>query len=208
MRAADVSIEDIMLIEEARRKRIEVSCETCPHYLFLDSAMLNVNKVFPPIRDKIHQMGLWKAVKDGTIDMIASDHAPHTAAEKALPLWEAPGGLTGVETLIPLLLNQVNQGILNVNDFVRLLSESPAKIWGIYPQKGSLLPGTDADITIVDMNKKGIIDVNNLHSKSKTCAYHGMEVQGFPVSTIVRGKFIVKDGQLTGTKGFGTLVSP
>jgi dihydroorotase-like cyclic amidohydrolase len=104
------------------------------------------------------------------------------------------------------MLNEVNKGVLSINDYVHLASEMPAKIWDIYPRKGSLREGGDADFTIVDMNMKKIITAGELHSKSKTTPYEGMEVQGCPVATIVRGKFVMRDGKLTGVKGHGALV--
>jgi dihydroorotase len=201
------SKDGALLIEEAKFKGIHVSGETCPHYLLLD-ANHGAHKVYPPVRDETHRKGLWDALGKKIIDMIASDHAPHAAGEKELPIWEAPAGLCGVETFVPLFLNEVNKGRLSINDFVRLASEAPAKIWGLYPQKGNLLPGADGDFTIVDMEMKSKIDKNRLHSKSKTCAYDGMEVQGMPVAAIVRGRFVMRDGRLTGDKGYGVLVSP
>jgi dihydroorotase len=195
-----------LLIADAKQKGMEITAETCPHYLLLDSN--TAHKVYPPIREEIHRISLWDALNNKTIDMIASDHAPHLAREKSLPVWEAPAGLSGVETMVPLMLNEVNKGRLSINDFVRLASASPAKIWGIYPQKGSLQTGADADFTLVDMNKKQIISERESHSKSKTSAYDGMETQGAPVATIIRGRFVVKDGCLTGKKGFGKLISP
>ncbi|MDR0323955.1 MAG: dihydroorotase family protein [Treponema sp.] len=199
--------EGAALIGEAKLKGINVTAETCPHYLLLD-AENGTNKVYPPIRDKEQQKGLWEAVEKRIIDMIASDHAPHTKKEKSLSLWEMPAGLCGVETFVPVMLNEVNKKTLTLNDFARLSSEAPAKIWGIYPQKGNLQNGADADFTIVDMNKKYRIDKNALHSKSKTSPFDGMEIKGMLAATIVRGKFILKDGCLTGKKGFGSLVSP
>jgi len=174
----------------------------------LNSNMEKAYKVYPPVREETHRKSLWDAIINKTIDMLASDHAPHTACEKSLPIWEAPAGLSGVETTVPLMLNEVNNGRLSVNDFVRIASEAPAKIWGIYPRKGSLLPGADADFTVVDMNKKHKITACESHSKSKTSAYDGMETRGAPVATIIRGRFVMKDGCLTGKKGFGKLVSP
>jgi dihydroorotase-like cyclic amidohydrolase len=106
------------------------------------------------------------------------------------------------------MLTQVNKGHLCLNDFVRLASEAPAKIWGIYPKKGNLLAGADADFTVVDMKKKSKIDKNLLHSKNKISPYDGMEIQGIPEATIVRGKFIMKNGKLTGKKGYGNLINP
>ena len=204
------SSDGLQLIKMAKRN-VEITSETCPHYLFLDSRCPQANKVYPPIRDKSHREALCRALQemDG-IDIIASDHAPHTSAEKALPLWEAPAGLCGVETLVPLMLNEAANGNLSLHDIALLMSEAPAKIWGIYPQKGNFLPGADADFTIVDMNKKKKrkISLGGLHSKSKTSPYDGMETQGSVECTVVRGKFIVKDGILAGEKGYGVLVSP
>jgi dihydroorotase len=196
-----------LLAAQAKKRNINITAETCPHYLLFDGEKC-VHKVYPPIRGIEHGKAIWKALKKGVIDIIASDHAPHTPEQKALPLWTAPAGLCGVETLVPLILNEVNKGKLKLNDFVRIASEAPAKIWGIYPQKGNLQAGADADFTIVDMKMKKVITANELHSKSKTTPYEGMEVQGCPVATIVRGKFVMKDGQLTGVKGQGAFVRP
>jgi len=207
------SKEGCLLIADAKEKSVKITAETCPHYLLLDantekSQQAAEYKVYPPIREGTHRKSLWDALANNTIDMIASDHAPHLASEKSLPIWEAPAGLSGVETIVPLMLNEVNKGRLSINDFVRIASEAPAKIWGIYPKKGNLQTGADADFTVVDMNKKHKITASESHSKSKTSAFDGMEIQGAPVATVVRGKFVVKDGVLTGTKGYGKLVSP
>jgi len=202
------SKEGCLLIADAKFKGVKVTAETCPHYLLFSANMEQSHKVYPPIREEMHRKGLWDAVGKGIIDMLASDHAPHTEREKSLPIWEAPAGLSGVETMVPIMLNEVNKGRISINDFARLTSVSPAKIWGIYPKKGNLSKGADADFTIVDMNIKHKITASESHSKSKTSAFDGMETQGAPVATIVRGKFVVKDGVLTGTKGYGKLVSP
>ncbi|MDR0320084.1 MAG: dihydroorotase family protein [Treponema sp.] len=201
------SSEGALLVSEAKQKGINLTAEVCPHHLLIDNNK-EAHKVYPPIRDVCHRQRLWEAIGNGTIDMIASDHAPHTVAEKALPIWESPAGLCGVETSVPLMLNKVNEGSFSINDYVRLASEAPAKIWGIYPQKGNLLPGADADITVVDMKMKKKISACDLHSKSKTSPYDGMKVQGAPVATIVRGTFVMREGKLTGQKGFANLVSP
>jgi dihydroorotase len=202
------SKEGCAVIEQALSRGVSVSAETCPHYLLLDSGAEKANKVYPPIRDESNRRALWEAVGKGIINVIASDHAPHTSFEKALSLWQAPAGLCGVETLVPLMLNEVNRGKLSLNDFVRLSSEGPAKVWGIYPRKGALLPGADADFTVEDMKKKRKILEKELHSKSGTSPYDGMEVQGLPTATIVRGVFVMRDGELTGEKGYSVLISP
>jgi dihydroorotase (multifunctional complex type) len=201
------SFDGSQLIAEAKRKGINITTETCPHYLLLD-ANKTVQKVYPPIRDEWHRKCLWDALARGTIDMLATDHAPHTFEEKARPLWEAPAGLSGVETFVPLMLNEVNKGTLTLNEFARYASEMPAKVWNIFPRKGSIQSGADADFTIVDMGIKKTIKKNELHSKSKTSPYDKMEIQGIPVSTIIRGKFVMKDCKLTGDRGFGELISP
>jgi len=195
------------LINEAKDKEYDLTAETCPHYLLFNCNEYT-HKVYPPIRDESHQEGLWSAINEKVIDMIASDHAPHTAADKSLPLWEAPAGLNSVQVSLSLMLNEVNKGRISINDYVRLASEMPAKIWGIYPQKGNLSAGADADITIVDMNKTKVIRDSELYSKSKVSPYDGIEVKGIPTATIVRGTFVMKDGNLTGKKGYGELVSP
>jgi dihydroorotase len=200
------SLDAAQLVFDARQKGMDITCETCPHYLLLD-ANTSAFKVYPPIRDALQRKGLWEALGGGIIDMIASDHAPHSVMDKSQTLWEAPSGLCGVETLVPLMLNEVNKGTLSLNDFVRLASEAPAKIWDIYPQKGNLLPGADADFTIVDMGKTNKIRKSEMHSKSRNYPYDGLEVQGIPAATIVRGKFIMRDGNLTGSKGFGSHIS-
>jgi len=205
------SKDGCLLIADAKQKGVKITAETCPHYLLLDANMIQTDaahKVYPPIREEMHRKSLWDAIGNKTIDMLASDHAPHLAREKSLPIWEAPAGLSGVETIVPLMLNEVNKGRLSINDFVRLASEAPAKIWGIYPKKGNMQTGADADFTIVDMNKTHIIKASESRSKSKTSAFDGMEIQGATVAAIVRGKFVVKDGVLTGSKGYGKLVSP
>jgi len=202
------SKDGLLLAVNAKQRKINISTETCPHYLLFDDTQSCCHKVYPPIRGTEHNNALWQGIKNSEIDMIASDHAPHTVAEKSLPLWDAPSGLCGVETLVPLMLNEVNKGRISLNDFVRLASEMPAKTWDLYPQKGNLQDGADADITIVDMKMKKTITASDLHSKSKTTPYEGMEVQGCPVATIVRGSFVMKDGKLTGCKGYGLLVTP
>jgi dihydroorotase len=196
------------LVAKAKRKNVKISGETCPHYLLLDSSGEAAVKVYPPIRDGSCRDALWEALKNGTIDMIASDHAPHAEAEKKLPLWEAPAGLIGVETAARLMLNEVNRGALTINDYARIASEAPAKIWGVYPQKGNTLPGADADFTIVDMEKKGVIQNGELHSKNKNSVFDGTETRGSVEATVVRGRFVMKDGKLAGGKGTGRLVSP
>jgi dihydroorotase len=202
----------VALIREAKQRKIPVTAETCPQYLFLDAgdyARLGARmKVFPPIRYATDREALWQGLVDHTIDMIATDHAPHSTEEKDRPLWEALSGLIGVETSARLLLTAVNQGRLSLNDYARLASVAPARIWQLYPQKGSFTINSDADITIVDMNKTAVIHNGELHSKHPASLFDGLETTGMPVATILRGSIIMRDGALTGKPGYGRLVSP
>jgi dihydroorotase len=204
--------QSLALIREAKQRGIPVTAETCPQYLFLDSAdyarLGTRMKVFPPIRHAPDRAALWQGIADGVIDMIATDHAPHTVEEKDKPLWEAMSGVTGVETAVRLLLTEVNRGRLTLNDYARLSSAAPARVWQVYPRKGSFDINTDADFTIVDMNKTAVIRNSELHSKHPTGLYDGVETTGMPVATIVRGAVIMRDGVLTGHPGYGQLVSP
>ncbi|WP_392565566.1 dihydroorotase family protein [Utexia brackfieldae] len=188
------------LIRQAQLDGVSITAETCPHYLFLTnedfSRVGNEMKVYPPIKYQTDQDALWQGIADGTITSICSDHAPHTQEEKQGALFEVPAGMCGIETQVPLMLNAVNEGRLSLADVVGLMSENPAHIYHIYPKKGAIAVGSDADFTLVDMTKEKILSRDALHSKSKVMAYDGMKVKGLPVGTIVRGVTVVKDGEL------------
>jgi len=192
--------ESVDLIEQAQQQGLPITAETCPQYLFLSNEDYErigpMMKIYPPIKYREDQERIWKGLQDGVLTVVCSDHAPHTIEEKTGDLWSIPAGMVGVETMVPLLLNAVTEGRLTLNQVVALCSENPAKQYGIYPQKGSFVVGTDADFTIIDMNKKGVIDREKLHSKSKNSGYHGMEITGYPVGTIVRGHTVMKDGEI------------
>jgi len=194
------SRESADLIRKARESGLPVSGETCPHYLFLTNKdydrLGNMMKCYPPIRFQEDQDALWAALRDGTLNHVCSDHAPHTAEEKQGVLAEVPAGMCGIESMIPLMLTAVNQGKLTLNQLSAVLSENPAKQYGLYPQKGSLDVGTDADITIVDMNQTGTVKSEELHSVSKVTPFDGFQLHGIPVATILRGKLIMWNGEL------------
>lgn len=194
------SKEGVSLVKQAQYKGYQVTAETCPHYLFLDSESYEKvgtsMKGYPLVRHKEDRDSLWKGIQDNVISLVCSDHAPHTEEEKKGDLWSIPAGMCGVETLAPLMIDAVSRGKITINQMVSLLSEGPAKLFGIYPEKGSLQIGTDADITIVDLNKKFTIKKEMLHSKSKNTAFDGFEIQGAPVRTIVRGITVMKDGEI------------
>ncbi|WP_117168609.1 allantoinase AllB [Paraliobacillus sediminis] len=202
--------EAVDTIRDVQKQGYPITVETCPHYMFLsneDYEQIGPQmKVYPPVKYKKDQVGIWEGIADGTISHVCSDHAPHTEEEKDGDLWSIPAGMCGVESMASLMLNAVNDGKLSIKDLVRLLSEEPAKLFGIYPKKGAIRVSTDADITIVDMEKEMVIKRENLHSKSKVTAFDGFKVKGVPTHTIVRGKIIMKDGNIIGEKGTGELV--
>lgn len=141
----------------------------------------------PPIRDKSHQEALWQAVSDGTVDVLGSDHAPHTLEEKAKEYPQSPSGMTGVQTMLPLMLNHVHEGRLSLLRLVDLLSHGPQRVYQI-AGKGRIAAGYDADFAIVDLNKKTTITNKWIQSKCGWTPFDGMPVTGWVIGTILRGK--------------------
>ena len=151
----------------------------------------------PPIRDKSHYDRLWFAVKNNLNDTIGSDHAPHLIMNKEKDYPNSPSGMPGVQTLMPVMLNHVNNGKLSLNQLISLICENPVKIFGI-KNKGYIKPGFDADFTIIDMNKKIVIKNENIESKCGWSPFNGFEFKGTPVSTIIAGKIKMKNGEILG----------
>jgi dihydroorotase len=149
----------------------------------------------PPIREKHHQDALWKALNDGTVDILASDHAPHTLEEKAEIYPKSPSGTPGVQTLVPIMLNHVNEGRLTLERLVELWSYGPERIHGLV-NKGRIKKGYNADFTIVDLNKE--ITITNAQQKSKTgwTPFDGMKVKGWPIMTIIRGHIVMREDEM------------
>jgi len=209
------SQDGAQMVREWKDKGVDITTETCPHYLFLPAEQyleplrtrLRVN---PPVRTGEHGAYLYQALLDGTVDMVATDHAPHTAEEKLNPdLWQALSGFTGTETLVQLLLSEaVHKRGLTLNQLVRLCSENPAKIWDVWPRKGSLHIGADGDLTVLDLNRPWTIDEARLHSKNNITPWHGWQGKGQPVMTIVRGRVVMRDGALVTDRPTGQMVRP
>ncbi|TMA12380.1 MAG: allantoinase [Deltaproteobacteria bacterium] len=199
------------MVRDAKAKGLRVTAETGPHYLLREPKDMEkvgpLLKMNPPVRTKDHAEVLWDGLLNGYVDSIATDHSPHTLEEKGCDIngkltkpaiWDCISGFCGVETGVPLILTEVNKGRMTLNHYVKVASENPAKVWQIYPKKGAIRLGSDGDITIVDMDKEGVIDVNNLHSKNKPSPWHGWKVKGIPVYTIVRGHVQMREGQPVG----------
>jgi Dihydroorotase and related cyclic amidohydrolases len=151
----------------------------------------------PPLRDKSHYDRLWYGVRNNFNDTIGSDHAPHLKANKEKEYPNSPSGMPGVQTLMPVMLNHVNDGKLSLNQLINLVCENPVKIFGI-KNKGYIKKDFDADLTIVDMNKKHIIKNQEIESKCKWSPFNEYELKGKPVITIVNGKTKMKNGKILG----------
>lgn len=152
----------------------------------------------PPIRGKEHQDGLWQGIQDGTVDVLGSDHAPHTLEEKAKPYPQSPSGMTGVQTLLPVMLTHVMNGRLSLERLVDLTSAGPARIFGI-ARKGRIARGYDADFAIVDLKRHEVLKREWIASKCGWSPYEGRLLKGWPVHTVLRGNVVVRDGALQGT---------
>ena len=208
------------MVKDAKARGLRVTAETGPHYLLREpNDMAKVGsllKMNPPVRTKDHAEVLWDGLIKGYVDMIATDHSPHTLEEKGSDIngkllkpaiWDCISGFCGVETGVPLILTEVNKGRMSLNQYVKVASENPARVWQIYPKKGAIHLGSDGDITIVDMDKEALIDVNKLHSKNKPTPWNGWKVKGVPVCTIVRGHVQMRDGEPVG-KPIGRMLTP
>ncbi len=149
----------------------------------------------PPIRDQKHQDALWKALQDGVVDMIGSDHAPHTHEEKQHHYPQSHRGLPGVQTLLPLMLNHVAAGKLSLQKLVDLTAHNPARIWNIQ-NKGKIETGFDADLVLVDLNRSETIQNKNMSYKCGWTPFDGMKIKGWPVATILRGQIAAQEGEI------------
>jgi dihydroorotase-like cyclic amidohydrolase len=162
----------------------------------LGSAM----RINPPVREPGHGQALLDALASGRVDAIATDHSPHLASEKLHDnIWEAVSGFAGVETSLRLFLTfGVHAGRLSWQQLVRATSEAPARIWGLYPRKGCLAVGSDADLTIVDPVVEDTIAAERLHGKNNLTPFEGTRTRGAAVATILRGQVVMREGELVG----------
>ncbi|MCG5236501.1 dihydroorotase [Xanthobacter oligotrophicus] len=193
------SAEEMDFLADARDV---ASVEVTPHHLTLAAPdcydrLGTLVQMNPPVRDGRHRDALWAALQSGVVDVLGSDHAPHTLEEKAKPYPESPSGMTGVQTLVPLMLDHVAAGRLTLERFVDLSSSGPARLFGI-ARKGRIVVGYDADFTVVDLKRRATITVDWIASRSKWTPYDGKEVTGWPVGTFVRGRKVMWEGELTG----------
>ena len=175
------------------------SVEVTPHHLTLsadDYAQLGTKiQMNPPVRDKSHREKIWRGLDQGVVDVLGSDHAPHTLEEKAKAYPDSPSGMTGVQTLVPIMLDHVAAGRLTLARFVDLTSAGPARLFQL-ARKGRVAVGYDADLTVVDLKRRQTITDNWIASRCGWTPYDGKNVTGWPVGTFVRGARVMWEGEL------------
>jgi len=189
------------LIRQAKERGIRVTCEVTPHHLILTDEIVGSydadTKVNPPLRSEEHVLALREALKEGIIDCIATDHAPHHQESKDCEYALAAPGISGLETAVALIMDKlVNPGIIKIEQMVSLFTSGPASVLGL--DRGSLSVGKVADITILDPKAVKTVDINKFYSKGKNTPFKGMELKGWPYMTILAGKIVACDGEILG----------
>lgn len=198
-------------IAEEKRLGTKIFVETCPHYLTLSYEQQDgyLAKVMPPIRTKNDKKAVWNALATNQIDTIGTDHVANQLKLKlgGQDVWGALAGFPGIGTILPLLLNDgVDQNKITLEQFVKFTSQNAAKIFGMYPQKGTLEKFSDADVTIIDLKKEKKVSAELFGGFSDYVVYEGRTLRGWPVKTIVRGQLVAEDFEVTGKLGHGRLV--
>ena len=203
------------MVEWAQAMGQAVTGETSTNYLLFTRETMEERgpyaKVDPPLRGKDDQLRLWEALNDGTIDVLASDHAPYTKEEKERGwqnIFDAPSGGVVIETTLPLMLDAVNRDMISLERLVEVFSTNPAMMNGLYPKKGDIVLGADADLVVADMGKPFQIRGEDLQTIQKITPYEGMKGKGAPVMTMVRGEIVYEDGQVVGKPGYGEFQRP
>lgn len=204
------SWEGLELISSAKKTGLPITCEVSPHHLFLSSEDIERYGAFavtvPPLRNRAEVKALWRGLKEGLIDVLASDHAPHTLEEKqAEAVWDVKPGIPGLETTLRLMLTQLNRGRISLQELTRLTSEKPAEIFGL-SNRGFLREQCHADIVVVDLKREEKIDASKFHSKAKFSPFDGWRVRGKPVKTFVNGTLVMEDGEIVANPGSGRVI--
>lgn len=204
------------LVKEAKMRGLDVTAETCPHYLTLNyeetmSKYVQLAKIAPPIRTTEDNERLWKGIQEGSVDFIATDHAPYSLETEKLKegfnIWTA-FQIPGVETMAPIIISEgYNKGRISLSRLVEILSTNAAKHYGLYPKKGIMNIGSDADFTIVDIDKEWTIEKDKMYCLNKYTPFDGFKLKGKIYKTIVRGKVVYEDGEgIVGEEGYGQFV--
>jgi dihydropyrimidinase len=204
------------VLRSARNRRLPIRAETCPHYLTLTSQVYEgphpENFICsPPIRSERDSVALWEMIREGLIQSVNSDHCGYDTEQKSKfrnDFTKIPNGLPGVETRNLILYSEaVGKGRLAVEDFVALTSTNVARMLGVYPRKGTIAIGSDADIVIYDPDSNWTLHSTDLHMKTDYTPFEGVSIKGRPRMTIVRGEIVMQDGQLLGQPTHGQFVA-
>jgi len=209
-------VEGLAAVNEARSKGVSITAETCPHYLaFTEEDFERIGaplKCAPPIRDAATREALWGEVLAGRVDLIASDHSPCPAADKQKgehDIWQAWGGVAGIQaTLLVLLTDGLHGRGLSFERIAHLTATAPAQLFGLYPRKGAIAVGADADLALVDPQQPMVLESRLLQTRSGVSPYLGREFLGMVRRTIVRGRTVALNGEVLGQPGWGRLVKP
>lgn len=204
------SAECVHTISNAKRSGVPATCEVTPYHLLISAQSLKrlgaIALSNPPPRSQRDIDQLWSSLRDGVVDVLASDHAPHTIGEKSEEsIWRVKTGVPGLETMLPLMLTAVNKGRLDISTLVKVMSTNPSRIFGI-EDRGELREGSAADLVVVDLKKEYTIDSSTFHSKAKYSPFDGWRVKGKPVKTFVSGRLVMDDGEIVAKPGSGEIV--
>lgn len=211
---AHVSQPDLLTqLREAREQGYEIYAESCPHYFNLTVEDLEKKgpwaKFTPPMNTAENQALLWKKFDQGFVTTIGSDHCPYPKEQKVpgeADIWDAPNGIPGIETSLRLMLNGVSEGRTSINRVVECMCENPAKVYGLFPQKGQIAVGADADMVVLDMDRAEMVSNDKIVSKCGWSPFDGKVLKGFPELVFVRGRLVGDNGTFVGQKGYGRFV--
>jgi allantoinase len=201
--------EAVGLVRKAKNNRVNITVETCPHYLTLTGTNMKklgpYLKMNPSLKKAPDLETLWKGLRNGTVDLVTSEHAPGERSEKEVgwsDIWKAWGGIPTIETMLPVLLSEgVNKGQISMARLQKVTCENPARVFGLYPKKGTIRKGSDADLVILDLKIKRKVRGSDLHYKVGWTPYEGWTLQGWPKITMRRGSVIFEEGQILAKPG-------
>ena len=202
--------EGVKVIEDAQKDGFKIFAETCPHYLFLTDDLYaqphGLKYVMtPPLRKETDKKALWNGIKKGIVSVVSSDHLALGLSSKlmATNFIEVPKGVAGIETRVPVLFSAVSQRVIDIRRFAEVTSANPAKLFGLYPQKGAITIGSDADLVVIDPKRKVTLSSKNLHMGVDYSVFENMQIIGYPIITISRGEIIVENSKFMGKTGRG-----
>jgi len=202
--------EGLKTILDARREGVPITCEVTPHHILLSEEHMKkmgaISLTNPPLRPPSDITYLQSALQKGLIDVVASDHAPHSMEEKEGPsVWDISAGIVGLETTLPLMLTMVNMGFITLPALVKVMVENPARIFG-FKNRGSIDEGNHADLVVIDLKREWTIDPSKFYSKAKFSPFEGWRVRGKPVKTIVGGNMVMDEGEIVAKPGSGRII--